>query len=75
MSHLKNYRGATNYFFPATDKYRDGYDRVFGKKEKEELPEAGDKACPAGGHDYTTDGGGLRTACRYCGRPLTMDAR
>lgn len=34
MAHLKNYRGATNYFFPANQDYRDNYDRIFGKKDK-----------------------------------------
>lgn len=29
----KNFRGATTYAMPASDKYRDNYDRIFGKKD------------------------------------------
>ena len=70
MSHLKNYRGATNYFFPAKPEYRENYDKIFGRKTELGAP------CPDGKHDYKGDEQGtLLTACKHCGRPLTMDSR
>lgn len=33
MAHLKNFRGATNYFFPRDNSYRDNYDKIFGKSK------------------------------------------
>ncbi len=34
MSFKKNLRGAVTYAVPSSPTYRDGYDRIFGAKEK-----------------------------------------
>mgnify|MGYP001168743571 CR=1 FL=1 len=70
MAHLKNYRGATNYFTPSTDKYRDNYDRIFGSKDKPAEPET-----PVCGHTWqhiVKDGlpmsaVGTHGVCEKCG--------
>lgn len=37
MSFKKNFRGAETFAAPTTPRYRDGYDRIFGKKTDDEL--------------------------------------
>jgi len=39
MTFKRNFRGTFTFAPPATDKYREAYDRTFGKKKDEEKPE------------------------------------
>lgn len=75
MSHLKNYRGATNYFIPSTDAYRDNHDRIFGKKQAE--PEADkDPLAPECSHVWVNTGASAvhNGTCLKCGEQPGREA-
>lgn len=57
MPHNRNLRGGVNYFFPATDKYRDGHDRIFGCKHEKVAyyPETNKAACVSCGAEPQID--------------------
>lgn len=73
MPHLKNYRGATNYFFPKDQKYRDGWERIWGNKSEEPCTHPD-------GHDFKGETVGPETVsmhldCRHCGRSIAQGSK